>query len=126
MGGEALVYLVIVVVLGVVVVFGLVPLVQRFNEQRRRVQDEVKHGDVEAVRYQVPEGQDPAVVMAALRHEGFEPVGDQEATAQDILVPCSSSSDRDRVRRVIASAPTSLEGGPHPAAGPHEVRFTDE
>jgi len=126
MGGEALVYLVIVVVLGAVVMFGLVPLVQRYSEQRRKVQDEVKHGEGEAVRYQVPEGQDPAAVMAALRHEGFEPVGDQEATEQDILVPYRGPADRERVRRIIASAPISLEGGPHPTDSASEVRFTDE
>jgi len=126
MGGAGLVWGFIVVVVGVVAIFLLVPLVQRYNAQRRRAEELTRSDSVSTVRYVVPQGQDPAVVMANLRHEGFEPVGDSTATEQEILVPCSSDVDRDRIRHAIAAAPTSLEGGPHPAGDDSEIRFTDE
>jgi len=126
MGGAGLVWGFIVVVVGVAVIFLLVPLVQRYNAQRRKAEELTRSDSVTTVRYRVPHGQDPAVVMANLRHEGFEPVGDSTATEQDILVPFSSDADRDRIRQAIAAAPTSLEGGPHPAGDASEIRFIDE
>lgn len=80
----------------------------------------------ESLRYQVPVGQDPAAVIAALRQAGYEVRRDHEPTRiQDVVITCpdGADSERARVRSVIAGAPVDLGGG---AAPEHPVVFEDE
>ncbi len=123
MGGAGLVLGVAFVAAAIFVAFLLVPFLRRAAKDRMRAHDAVNNPEVETLGYRVPEGQDPAAVMAALRGEGFEPVGDRDDD-QSVLVPCRSDRDRDRVRSAIAAAGMNLEDeGGH---GPDRVRFTDE
>ncbi len=56
--------------------------------------------DAHTVSYVVPEGEDPALVMAALTHAGFRSVEDVTGRRERVLVECEEE-DRDRVRDVI-------------------------
>lgn len=123
MGGAGLVLGVVFVVVAIVVVFLLLPILRRATQERVRAHQWAKSEDVDTLRYRVPEGQDPAAVMAALRGEGFEPVGDID-DSQDVLVPCRTDSDRERVREAIAVAGMNLED--EDGTGPDGVRFLDE
>ena len=123
MGGAGLVMGVVVVVAAVVVVLLLLPFLRRATKERVRAHEWAKSDEVETLRYRVPEGQDPAAVMAALRGKGFEPGGDID-DSQDVLVPCRTDRDRERVRDAIAAAGTNMED-PR-GRGPAAVRFLDE
>jgi hypothetical protein len=115
-----------VVVILVVVFFGIggMRLLSRQQAERRR---DVGTGRVDALRYRVPVGQDPAAVIAALEQDGFATVRDDAAThTQDLLILCPAGAERERahVRAVIAhEAPIDMEGHPMPE---HEVVFADE
>ncbi|WGL53384.1 hypothetical protein P5P86_06030 [Nocardioides sp. BP30] len=96
------------------------------GRQLRRQRD-LASGSVEFLRYQVPVGQDPAAVTAALMNEGFEVVRDDAAThTQDLMILCPAGADRERarVRAVIAhDAPIDMEG--HPMTE-RDIIFADE
>lgn len=123
MGGAGLVLGVVFVVVAVVVAFLLVPFLKRATKERMRAHEWAKSDDVDTLRYRVPEGQDSAAVMAALRGQGFEPVGDVD-DSQDVLVPCRTERDRELVREAIARAGMNLED--EQGTGPGRVRFADE
>jgi hypothetical protein len=81
---------------------------------------------VAALRYAVPDGQDPVVVVSALRQAGYEPDTDLVEGSTVVVVPCPSGveRERDKVRDVIAGASeTTLEG---PEFDPGRVTFQDE
>lgn len=114
-----LILVVLVLLVGAVYV---VRTTRRGQEREARA----KGGETESLRYTVPEGQDPAAVMAALRLEGFEPVPDSATAGRDVLIPCPAGKERERarVRAVLAhAAPLNLEGDP---ADTSSVRFADE
>jgi hypothetical protein len=51
--------------------------------------------------YLIPAGEDPAVVMGALRNAGYTSVVDMAHSPERVLVECSFG-DREKVRDVIA------------------------
>ncbi len=80
----------------------------------------------EELRYVVPTGQDPAVLLAALHADGYDAVTVLEHGRHVVVVSCPAGADRDRahVRAVIrAAAQTSLEGEQF---DPGRVEFEDE
>jgi hypothetical protein len=88
--------------------------------------DPVDAPGVEVLRYDVPDGQDPVVVVSALRKAGYDPATDLVEGSTVVVVPCpgGASRERDRVREVIAGASeTTLEG---PEFDPGRVTFEDE
>jgi hypothetical protein len=70
----------------------------------------------DALAYRVPEGQDPAVIVAALKKNGFEPTSNTVDGIPLVMVPQQRSrpEQRQRVREAIASARTTslTEGVP--------------
>ena len=77
----------------------------------------------QVLRYQVPEGQDPAVVLGALATHGYDASSESGATHQYVLIEGSAAADREAVREVLSSTRTSmLDGRPIDT----EVRFVDE
>lgn len=121
MGATVFIWFAVLLVLGVVVwlVAGFAGMATPFNRGR----GEALEGS--AVRYRVPEGQDPVAVTTALTHEGFHPALDY-AGGHDriVVVPCPhGEEDREQVRAAIATAGTALQDG---APEPHRVRFLDE
>jgi hypothetical protein len=79
----------------------------------------------ETLRYVVPEGQDPAAVMAALAPAGYVArVEDEEGTRVLVIVEEDGERpDRGAVRALIARTSTTIQD---PALTTSEVRFLDE
>jgi hypothetical protein len=80
----------------------------------------------EILRYQVPDRQDPVVVLSALTHAGLTAGRETVDGDQYVIVVCPDSRERDRerIRDVISQRgdKTSLEG-PH---FDRQVVFDDE
>ena len=94
----------------------------RRHEQR----DKELHSDrVPTLEYEVPEGQDPAVVLAALHQAGYDATSDATHPRQTVLIACPGGieGEREHARAVIESADVTTpdDGAPVPA-----VRFRDE
>jgi hypothetical protein len=111
--------LIVVLVVPVVVVFVIVPAMRRRDEPVKAATRAYP-----TLRYHVPEGQDPAAVMAALETEGYAATLSPGPATHEVLIPCESGVDRERahVRAVIAHASLNMEGDP----GDHPVVFADE
>lgn len=78
-----------------------------------------------ALKYRVPEGQDPVVVMGELASHGYANRLDEQGGAGEriVLVDCPEPSDREQIRELIAGTGTSVDD---PAPLRQRVRFLDE
>jgi hypothetical protein len=112
--------------LGVVLVAVLVWFAvqaSRWAAARSEVDAHLAQPTVETLDYVVPEGQDPAVVVAALQKNGFEAAPD--IGAKQRLHVATGDVQREQVRSIIQSiGSTALEDGAPVDAG--VVRFEDE
>ncbi len=115
---------VLILILVAVAVVAVVGAGARHLSRRRRV--EVLGSPTETLRVLVPIGTDPAVYVAALRHSGYESLARMTPGGEEVVVNCHQAADRERerVRAVLAVAPTDLES--EPAEEPRVVRFRDE
>ncbi len=79
------------------------------------------------VRYRVPPGQDPVVVISNLRESGYQAVPDQGSHEQVVVVGLREDTGeaREGVRRAIADARATNVDGP-PVLDPAPVRFEGE
>lgn len=76
------------------------------------------------VIYDVPNGQDGAVLLAALDRAGFTAVSGMDRGVEQVLVDCPTEQDRSQVRSVIEHVHrTSFDGADMPVA---QVSFEDE
>jgi hypothetical protein len=118
---SAVLVAVLVVVIPVVLVLAAIAVLRRRDQA---VKAEVFSPTTETLCYHVPEGQDPAAVLAALETEGYAATLSPAPAIHDVLIPCHSGADRERahVRAVIAHASLNMEGAP----GDHPVVFADE
>jgi len=122
--------LVPLLILVVVVIIGVV-LVRRFTRESVEEGDRLQAASRPALRYQVPPGQDPAVVLAALHAEGYDASPDSEPGPSSPIVIIGRSDgrapDRDAVRATLTLLDeTNIDP---PTSGPVErgrVRFLDE
>jgi hypothetical protein len=107
----------------VVLVFAALGL-RRMHHRNEAIRRESASPAVGVLRYHVPEGQDPAAVLAALETEGYAATLSPGPATHDVMIPCRSGADRERahVRAVIAHAALNMEGDP----GDHPVVFADE
>lgn len=126
MGGAGLPFgLMAIVMLAIIVllaVFVVVPFVRKESRQRDRL-TEPGH---ESLVYEVPEGQDPAAIVAALRQDGLEATEVMRQGRQRVVIsgPEGTEDIRSRARAVIArGADLNLEGDPSPS---RKVTFADE
>ena len=89
----------------------------------RRAPEE--HDEAKELRYVVPEGQDPAAILAALTHHGYRARLSDAERLRVVCVTCPHGKDLDRddVRAVIAGVGTTLEDT---VPFPHDVHFLDE
>lgn len=79
--------------------------------------------DTHTVAYVVPDGQDPAVLMAALTHAGFVSIADIVGGTERLLVECEES-DRGQVRSILEQVERRRMDGSRLPAG--HVSFEDE
>jgi hypothetical protein len=98
-----------------------------FVRRETELQEELASPETPTLEYVVPVGQDPAVVLTALKGAGFAATSEQTPRDHRVLVACPEGVDRQRarVRSVIASAATTTtlqDGVPVQT----DVRFADE
>jgi hypothetical protein len=115
-----LVPVLVLVVLAALVIVAITTLRRRDDV----VKAEALSPSTGTLRYHVPEGQDPAAVLAALEVEGYPATLAPAPAIDEVLIPCRTGAERERghVRAVIAHAALNMEGD----AAHHEVRFEDE
>ncbi|HET9501566.1 MAG TPA: hypothetical protein VFO98_15035 [Marmoricola sp.] len=79
------------------------------------------------VSYLVPEGQDPAVVRAALKEAGYDSAAQvhPEGEILTIVLHDGTGADKERVREVLANERATFFGGPQ-VVHTTPVRFVDE
>ena len=117
----------IVILLALVALAAIVLYVVRQEmRQRERVDTKLHDDRVPTLEYDVPAGQDPTVILAALERAGYTATVDPGGPHQLVLVECPAGVDRERarVRSVIesASVTTPEDGVPLQV----DVRFRDE
>jgi len=115
--GLTLIALVIVVLL---VIYVVIPWMR--SQERERITDPRQ----ESLVYEVPEGQDPATIVTALRNDGLEATEVLRQGLQRVVIACPDGREdlRTRARALIANeADLNFEGDP---ALKREVTFVDE
>lgn len=115
---------------GLVAMVALIALAMRLLKDeslvRERVEAELHDGATPTLKYVVPTGEDPVVVLAALQRAGYTAGVDSHSAHQVVVVKCPDGQDRARaqVRAVIESAGVTA---PKVDTRRHaEVRFSDE
>jgi hypothetical protein len=108
-------------VLTVGLVFMLALRTWTFAEARTEAR--LRLPDTPTVTYAVPHGQDPALVVTALTHEGFTSVPDLAGGMERLLIECAEA-DRAKVRHVIEHVNHTGFDGVEMHTG--RVRFIDE
>jgi hypothetical protein len=106
---------------GAALVVALIVL-RRGIELSREADDIMVVPAEERLEYDVPPGQDPTVVLLALKRAGYHvaPANSPHHHAVEILCPSGADRERDKVRAVIGQTRSTAGGGSS------RVRFTDE
>ena len=124
--GGGLPGLLIVLVVAVIVVLASVYVVIPWVRGQERERAEITDPRRESLVYEVPEGQDPAVIVTALRNDGLEATEVLRQGRQRVVIACPNGQEdlRPRARAVISNeADLNFEGDP---AMRREVTFLDE
>lgn len=114
----AMIFVVLIIAAGVIL-FGL----RTWTLEEGRAEARLRSPEAHKLVYVVPDGQDPALVMAALIHAGFTSVVAIEEGIEQLLIECEET-DRAQVRDLIqrvSRADAQAHGLPA-----HEIRFEDE
>ena len=118
------------VILLLVVIVAAVIAVKRFSGSEVQRSDRLQNADRATLRYEVPDGQDPAVVLAGLRGAGYDASPDSEpGPSSPIVIIGSRGSDPDReaVRRTLADLDgTNIVPEESGQVRRSRVRFVDE
>jgi hypothetical protein len=121
-------FLVPVILLLIVLVAGAIALKQ-FGRREIAQSDRLQNADRPTLRYEVPSGQDPALVLAGLRQAGYDASPDSEPGPSSPIVIIGATGgapDREAVRSTLAD----LDGTnivPEESGSVHTpVRFVDE
>lgn len=99
--------LVPVILVIIAIVLGVLAM-KRFTRAEVRRSDRLQNADRPTLRYQVPPGQDPAVVITALRRAGYNASPDSEPGPSSPVVivgaPDGGEPDREAVRATLTLA----------------------
>ena len=114
----------------VVAIVGVAIAIKQFGGHEVRHSDRLQDDARPTLRYEVPPGQDPAVVLAGLRRAGYDASADSEPGPSSPVVIIGARGgepDREDVRRTL----TGLDGTnvvPEESApvDRSRVRFLDE
>lgn len=128
MGGAGLPWLVYGAVVFVVVLGAVLLVVPWLREQQRRADElaPLAGRGLGVFHYEVPDGQDPVAVLAALAAAGVHAESTLSRGRRLVLVDARGQDEaevRERARRAIADAPLNTQGDPAPR---HDVVFIDE
>ncbi len=119
------------VILGLIVIVLVVLAVRAFSQREVEHSDQLQADHRHSVRYQVPPGQDPAMVLHHLESEGYDVSPDSEPGPSSPIIVIGSvdatAVDREAVRRILSE----LDGTTvNPEESGHldrpPVRFLDE
>jgi hypothetical protein len=122
---------VVPILLALVVVAVALVLVKRFGRATVEQSDRLRDPDRPTLRYLVPAGQDPAVVLGALRGAGYDASPDSEPGPSSPIVIVGSGSgdpvDREGVRATLTEL-RQVNVNPDDSAplASAPVRFVDE
>ncbi len=89
-----------------------------------RTEARLRRPGAPTLTYTVPPGQDPAVLMAALRHAGYTSVTDLKGGGELLVVECPDEHDRADVRSIIEHVDRAGFDGPEMHVA--HVAFEDE
>jgi hypothetical protein len=124
--GAVLVPVILLVVVLVVVAIA----VKQFGRRELQHSDRLQDPDRATLRYEVPEGQDPAVVLAGLRQAGYDASADSEPGPSSPIVIIGERGgdpDREAVRRTLSELDgTNVVPEESASVKPSRVRFVDE
>jgi hypothetical protein len=119
----------LLLVLVVLVVGGYA--VSRFTRGEKARSDRLQNADRPTLRYQIPPGQDPALVLTELRAAGYDASADSEPGPSSPIVIVGTRSgqapDREELRAVLARIDrVNIDPGSEPVEQPATGRFVDE
>jgi hypothetical protein len=118
--------LIVALVAAAALVWIVLYVVRQQAAEREQIDKRLHDENTPTLEYDVPTGQDPAVLLAALERAGYIASTDSRPTHHVVMVLCPDGVERERgnVRSVIESASvTSREDGVPLQV---EVRFRDE
>ena len=129
--GQEMVVVLVPVVVVLVVLAVAVWAMTRLSRAETARSDRLQNADRPTLRYQVPPGQDPAVVLTELRAAGYDASADSEpGPSSPILIVGTTSGlapDREELRSVLAQIDrTNIDPGAEPREDPPPGRFVDE
>lgn len=119
------------VILGLIVLVVGAYAVTRFSRDQTEHSDRLQNADRPTLRYQVPPGQDPALVLTELSAAGYDAAADSEPgpSSPIVLIGTSSGSapDREELRAVLGRITrVNIDPGAEPSSDLPPVRFVDE
>ncbi len=118
----------VILLLVAIVLVGLA--IKRFSRAQVEHSDRLQYADRPTLRYQVPPGQDPAVVLSGLRSAGYDASADSEPGPSSPIVIIGSTHgdpDREEVRRTLAAIDgTNVVPAESGQVQRSRVRFVDE
>jgi hypothetical protein len=121
--------LVPVILLVIVLVLGAVA-VKRFARREVDHSDRLQNADRPTLRYEVPPGQDPSIVLAGLRQAGYDASADSEPGPSSPIVIIGATEgapDREAVRHTLAELDgTNVVPEESGQVRRSQVRFIDE
>ena len=122
-------FLVPVIAVVVLLVIGAV-VVKRFTRNEVEHSDRLQDDRRPTLRYEVPPGQDPALVLAGLRQAGYDASADSEPGPSSpiiIIGATGGAPDREGVRRTLAELDgTTINPDESGSVERSRVRFVDE
>jgi hypothetical protein len=123
--------LLVPIVLGLVVLVLAAVAVTRFTRREIEHGDQLRAADRPTLTYEVPPGQDPAVVLVALRHAGYDASADAGSGASSPVVIIGTTTggapDREDVRAALSRLDrVNVDPEADVALDLPPVRFTDE
>jgi hypothetical protein len=93
------------VIILIIVIIAAAIAIKQFGRREVQRSDRLQHADRPTLRYLVPPGQDPAVVVAGLRQAGYDASADSEPGPSSPIVIIGETGtvpDREEVRRTLA------------------------
>jgi hypothetical protein len=97
------------VILLIVVVIAVAIAIKQFRRRETQHGDRLQSADRTTLRYEVPVGQDPAVVLAGLRRAGYDASADSEpGPSSPIVIIGARGGDPDR--EAVRDTLTDLDG----------------
>jgi hypothetical protein len=121
----------VVVLVVVLVLVGAAALLRRATASQVEHSDRLQNADRPTLRYEVPPGQDPAVLVTALTQDGYDVSADADpgASAPVVIIgrPGGQAPDREAVRASLSLLnETNVDPPASARVERRRVRFLDE